>query len=139
MQCSVCLDEIESMDDCTKTSCNHYFHKNCLQGWFNSQRSISENPILSCPLCRHDLTNDQPKKYYWDGTRELKMFRTHNCEIRYYRNKSIKYRLYFNSNNDIISGTIFNSDRTKSLEYNDIHPDIIGSLRNNDDYIHNII
>ena len=139
MQCAICFEDIGNIDNATTTSCNHHFHKNCLEGWINHKRAASEHGPFTCPLCRHDITDDQPKFYYWEGTRELKMFRTKECEVRYYRNRSIKYRLYFDSNNDITSGTIFNRDGSMSLDYHDINPSIMVSLRFDDNYGYGII
>ena len=53
MQCSICLNDIDHECDSSKTSCNHHFHKNCLEGWFNNLRNISDDESLTCPMCRH--------------------------------------------------------------------------------------
>jgi hypothetical protein len=42
--CSICLDSLDTGELVSKTSCNHYFHPDCLRPWI-----ISKN---SCPLCR---------------------------------------------------------------------------------------
>ena len=49
-QCSICLEDI--FHDNKKTlSCNHSFHKNCINRWFNQQ--------TNCPLCRKSHTSNQ--------------------------------------------------------------------------------
>ena len=49
--CSVCLndhdDNWRELGGPVKTICGHYFHKNCLETWFNEQ--------LSCPNCRKHI------------------------------------------------------------------------------------
>lgn len=46
--CPVCLEEFEEASVFVKTkACGHFFHKQCLKGWLNVNRT--------CPLCREDL------------------------------------------------------------------------------------
>lgn len=47
--CPVCFDEISCKQQHT-TVCKHYFHKECIQTWF--QRSDD------CPVCRTEQLND---------------------------------------------------------------------------------
>jgi len=44
--CSICLEKVRN-DGC-KTSCNHHFHKNCINSWKN----VGKN---TCPNCRSKL------------------------------------------------------------------------------------
>ena len=46
-QCSICFENIDLKDDCTKTMCNHMFHTECLQEW----NKLNQN----CPNCRTGL------------------------------------------------------------------------------------
>ena len=43
--CSICLDEYKEDDILVKLNCNHIFHKDCLEPWFNDNNK-------NCPLCR---------------------------------------------------------------------------------------
>jgi len=45
--CSICFDEINSLDIIRELNCNHSFHINCIEKWFCSS--------THCPLCRKDL------------------------------------------------------------------------------------
>ena len=41
MECTICYEEIEEHETYTKWTCDHSFHKNCVQKWNNG-----------CPNCR---------------------------------------------------------------------------------------
>lgn len=56
MECCICLEEIN--DDFTTTSCNHHFHKNCLQRWFKDQPSYKHGGWGKCPMCRRPSFED---------------------------------------------------------------------------------
>ncbi|KAL4362237.1 hypothetical protein GQ457_04G007910 [Hibiscus cannabinus] len=43
--CCVCLCGFEADQEVSELSCKHFFHKACLDKWFNKQHS-------TCPLCR---------------------------------------------------------------------------------------
>lgn len=48
--CCICLDnliELESQQRVIKTKCNHYYHRNCIKGWLQSDNELN----LNCPLC----------------------------------------------------------------------------------------
>ncbi|KAL3501124.1 hypothetical protein ACH5RR_035573 [Cinchona calisaya] len=45
MECCVCLCRFEADEEVIELSCKHFFHKGCLQKWFDNQHS-------TCPLCR---------------------------------------------------------------------------------------
>lgn len=50
-QCLICLEEL-SLDKTETFSCNHTFHRKCLEEWFKIERT--------CPLCRKMLLfNDE--------------------------------------------------------------------------------
>ena len=46
-QCSICLEE--DTNDLVELTCNHIFHRACIQEWHKIQNS--------CPNCRNDMTN----------------------------------------------------------------------------------
>ncbi|GMJ13231.1 hypothetical protein like AT1G67856 [Hibiscus trionum] len=43
--CCVCLCRFEAEEEVSELSCKHFFHKGCLDKWFNNKHS-------TCPLCR---------------------------------------------------------------------------------------
>ncbi len=45
-KCSICLEKIKGKY--SKTGCNHFFHKNCLDNWINIGKH-------TCPNCRHTI------------------------------------------------------------------------------------
>ncbi|KAG9133529.1 hypothetical protein Leryth_019438 [Lithospermum erythrorhizon] len=46
IECSVCLCEIEEGDEVRELSCDHLFHRECLDKWIIGYGNIT------CPLCR---------------------------------------------------------------------------------------
>jgi hypothetical protein len=48
--CAICLMDIQDINEGTRTSCNHIFHKTCLAQWL--VLPISRN---TCPECRRDI------------------------------------------------------------------------------------
>jgi hypothetical protein len=52
-ECSICLLGGSSNEFYT-TSCNHMFHENCIDKWF-------ETGNVSCPLCRKSLAYECPR------------------------------------------------------------------------------
>ena len=52
--CAICQDTIRESDMIRRLSyCNHFFHKNCVDTWF--QRNVH------CPVCRHDIRQRQQR------------------------------------------------------------------------------
>ena len=47
IECPICLDEFKLSDKCYLLPCNHYFHKECLDDWFEKDKI--------CPTCRLSL------------------------------------------------------------------------------------
>ncbi|XP_059448497.1 probable E3 ubiquitin-protein ligase XERICO [Corylus avellana] len=45
MECCVCLCGFEADEEVSELSCKHFFHKGCLNKWF-------DNKHTTCPLCR---------------------------------------------------------------------------------------
>jgi len=43
--CSICLEKLD-FNEKIKFKCGHYFHKNCINKWFNSSYSFK------CPNCK---------------------------------------------------------------------------------------
>lgn len=48
IECCVCLCMFEADEEVTELSCEHFFHKGCLDKWFDNQH-------ISCPLCRSKM------------------------------------------------------------------------------------
>ena len=50
MKCSICLEA----NPCEKLSCNHVFHKKCIENWFwqGKEKNTIGGIYDSCPLCR---------------------------------------------------------------------------------------
>jgi hypothetical protein len=46
--CAICQDDIETNQEVRRLNhCGHYFHRNCIDTWFNTN--------VHCPTCRHDI------------------------------------------------------------------------------------
>ncbi|XP_010682265.2 probable E3 ubiquitin-protein ligase XERICO [Beta vulgaris subsp. vulgaris] len=45
IECCVCLCKFEDEEEVSELSCKHFFHRNCLDKWFDNHHS-------TCPLCR---------------------------------------------------------------------------------------
>nr|AEG64816.1 RING-H2 type zinc finger [Avicennia marina] len=45
VECCVCLSRFEADEEVSELSCKHFFHKGCLDKWFDNQN-------ITCPLCR---------------------------------------------------------------------------------------
>ncbi|KAJ9176312.1 hypothetical protein P3X46_011640 [Hevea brasiliensis] len=48
VECCVCLCGYEAEEEVSELSCKHFFHKGCLDKWFDNKHS-------TCPLCRSIL------------------------------------------------------------------------------------
>lgn len=48
MECCVCLSGFQSDEEVSELSCKHFFHRGCLDKWFDNKHS-------TCPLCRSIL------------------------------------------------------------------------------------
>lgn len=48
MICIICHDKI--LNEIEILKCRHFFHKNCIEQWFDTQKNAKQIP--SCPLCR---------------------------------------------------------------------------------------
>ncbi|KAK1578655.1 hypothetical protein Q3G72_032040 [Acer saccharum] len=48
MECCVCLSGFQADEEVSELSCKHFFHKGCLDKWF-------DNNHTTCPLCRSVL------------------------------------------------------------------------------------
>ncbi|KAM3269645.1 hypothetical protein P3S67_030527 [Capsicum chacoense] len=46
--CVVCLNRLSEGEPVRKLACRHVFHKECLDGWFNTLN-------FNCPICRKNL------------------------------------------------------------------------------------
>ncbi|KAK9675527.1 hypothetical protein RND81_11G012800 [Saponaria officinalis] len=45
IECCVCLSKFKEDEEVSELNCKHFFHKKCLEKWFDNYRS-------TCPLCR---------------------------------------------------------------------------------------
>ncbi|ESW35676.1 hypothetical protein PHAVU_001G255200 [Phaseolus vulgaris] len=45
VECCVCLCRFEGNEEVSELPCKHYFHRGCLEKWF-------DNKHVTCPLCR---------------------------------------------------------------------------------------
>lgn len=45
LECCVCLCRFEAHEEVSELSCKHFFHKGCLDKWFDNKHE-------TCPLCR---------------------------------------------------------------------------------------
>jgi hypothetical protein len=50
-ECNICMDEYKVKDVIAKLSCNHVFHKDCIQNWLCNER-------VTCPVCRKDTREE---------------------------------------------------------------------------------
>tara|TARA_Y100001970_G_scaffold290725_1_gene425480 strand:+ start:5421 stop:5984 length:564 start_codon:yes stop_codon:yes gene_type:complete len=50
--CPICFENIKKKDR-VETTCGHFFHKNCLQGW--CIQKVKEDILCFCPVCKTDL------------------------------------------------------------------------------------
>ncbi|XP_022877063.1 probable E3 ubiquitin-protein ligase XERICO [Olea europaea var. sylvestris] len=48
IECCVCLCRFEGDEEVSELSCKHFFHKRCLEKWFDNQHT-------TCPLCRSTM------------------------------------------------------------------------------------
>lgn len=48
LECAVCLAPLCLGESCRKLQCEHYFHAECVLGWWTH----SPRKLLDCPLCR---------------------------------------------------------------------------------------
>jgi hypothetical protein len=56
--CSICLEDFLESDDISKTECSHWFHKDCLTGWFQQKTPDGAPKTVStvaCPICRSNI------------------------------------------------------------------------------------
>jgi len=52
IDCAICLDELEKGDEVRKLTCDHVFHKDCIDPWLLDHHN--------CPLCKDDIMS--PRK-----------------------------------------------------------------------------
>jgi hypothetical protein len=50
IKCLICLEYYAEDDNVKTLPCMHYFHKACIESWFNRGRT--------CPVCKWDITKD---------------------------------------------------------------------------------
>ena len=69
--CPICLEGIRKKDVITKLTCNHIFHRKCIDSWF-------ESGSIACPLCRVVQFSEKTSTFqapydpdYWSPTQEI--------------------------------------------------------------------
>lgn len=65
IECSICLDDIPENYHVTQLPCNHYFHKECITKWLETQ--------AACPICRETITVECDDKTQMTGARRSRM------------------------------------------------------------------
>lgn len=117
MTCSICMED-NSMET-FPTQCNHYFHKDCITEWFNSQNKLNQE--ITCPMCRCDLKYEQGVVEYYeeliDGIKLLKRLQNVESDIGFYPDGTRKYILKIDrTKNEIIGGKVYNKENTTYIE-----------------------
>ena len=77
--CSICIEDIEKMhiqDEHCITSCNHIFHKECIQAWVTTQVKEQPGTPVKCPLCREELKLTSANHIICQGQAATKYNRT---------------------------------------------------------------
>mmetsp|Transcript_109333 Transcript_109333/g.172300 ORF Transcript_109333/g.172300 Transcript_109333/m.172300 type:complete len:337 (-) Transcript_109333:58-1068(-) len=64
-ECCVCTDPFDAGRSIKRTTCQHYFHEDCLGKWLRYS--------TTCPLCRNDL--ERPPSEEGDEAREVRALR----------------------------------------------------------------
>lgn len=64
-ECCVCTDPFDAGRAIKRTSCQHYFHEECLAKWLRYS--------TTCPLCRNDL--EKPPSEEGDESKEVRVLR----------------------------------------------------------------
>lgn len=111
LTCSICLEEITNFNTKKTLSCEHMFHKNCINNYINNN--------YKCPICR----NDKSSNIIINSTKELNLFQKIKLKNNSFVDKLkkfftipqlLEFMTYLNKNT-IISGsfilsTILNED-----------------------------
>ena len=50
--CAICRNNWELTDKLSKLPCNHAFHKECIDNWWEHREKYGHRRITDCPLCR---------------------------------------------------------------------------------------
>lgn len=53
LQCTICLETIQTNEFVRQLSCTHQFHKRCIDKWLYVNYNSSQQ--CKCPLCRIDI------------------------------------------------------------------------------------
>jgi len=72
-ECSICFEQI-SDKDAKKTSCEHIFHRNCLDQWYVTSKH------KNCPICRKKLASAPSKLEQKRAQEQLKNKRARELE-----------------------------------------------------------
>ena len=51
-KCIICMENYKINDLIKTLPCFHLFHKDCIEGWFNSNKN-------NCPICKNDILNNE--------------------------------------------------------------------------------
>ena len=58
INCSICLEDMTNVDNQTTTTCDHTFHRDCIDRWLARHNT--------CPVCRTQLHNNPVEGRDWD-------------------------------------------------------------------------
>lgn len=63
-QCSICLAEFQQEEQIRFLPCNHFYHVNCIDTWFQEH--------VECPICKQDLRKFLEPKYIAEIKKKIK-------------------------------------------------------------------
>ncbi|KAJ0510841.1 putative transcription factor C2H2 family [Helianthus annuus] len=93
--CAVCMDSLSNGDNITRLSCQHYFHRQCIDEW-----GLHNN---TCPICRGVVpTLAQPLSLRATGQQYIRV------SYAYYRPPRA---LWIDQLKELIKALFFNGDR----------------------------
>ncbi|GAA0155159.1 hypothetical protein LIER_12947 [Lithospermum erythrorhizon] len=78
IKCSVCLSEIEEGDEVRQLSCDHLFHRECLDRWLGYGN-------VTCPLCRSCVKMPQQRVLFPQFHQQMLLHSNYN---NYYADRS---------------------------------------------------
>ena len=95
-ECPICCCSMNN-NNVHKTSCNHCFHKDCLNKWLENNDN--------CPICRKQLKENKQKKVKVDLTNDLIGIRNYRTQQNHSNYSHSRFRLFASS----VLGVRYNS------------------------------